>query len=122
MGLDRFLDKARALARLDHRNIIKVHRFFEAHGTAYIVMEYAEGETLSAFLERKGTLKETELKAILYPILDGLEVLLKQGANVSAENNRGRTPLYMAEDKKARETAEVLRRYGGLRWKRLKIQ
>ena len=74
-GLDRFVDEARALARFDHRHIIKVHRFFEAHGTAYIVMEYAEGETLSAFLERKGTLKEAELKAILYPILDGLEVV-----------------------------------------------
>ena len=74
-GLERFLDEARALARFDHRHIIKVHRFFEAHGTAYIVMEYAEGETLSAFLERKGTLKESELIAILYPILDGLEVV-----------------------------------------------
>ncbi|MYC12272.1 MAG: SUMF1/EgtB/PvdO family nonheme iron enzyme [Gemmatimonadetes bacterium] len=74
-GLDRFVDEARALARFDHRHIIKVYRFFEAHGTAYIVMEYAEGETLSAFLERKGTLKESELKSILYPILDGLEVV-----------------------------------------------
>ena len=74
-GLDRFLDEARALARFDHRHIIKVHRFFEAHGTAYIVMEYAEGETLSAFLERKGILREDELAAILYPLLDGLEVV-----------------------------------------------
>ena len=74
-GLERFLDEARALARFDHRHIIKVHRFFEEHGTAYIVMEYAEGETLTAFLERKGTLKEAELKPILYPILDGLEVV-----------------------------------------------
>ena len=74
-GLERFLDEARTLARFDHRNIIKVYRFFEAHGTAYIVMEYAEGETLSAFIERKGTLKEAELRAILYPILDGLEVV-----------------------------------------------
>ena len=74
-GLERFLDEARTLARFDHRHIIKVHRFFEAHGTAYIVMEYAEGETLSAFLERKGTLTEDELRGILYPILDGLEVV-----------------------------------------------
>ena len=74
-GLERFLDEARTLARFDHRHIIKVHRFFEAHGTAYIVMEYAEGETLSAYLDRKWTLKEAELKAILYPILDGLEVV-----------------------------------------------
>ncbi len=74
-GLERFLDEARTLARFDHRNIIKVYRFFEAHSTAYIVMEYAEGETLAAFLERKGTLTEAELRAILYPLLDGLEVV-----------------------------------------------
>ena len=74
-GLDRFLDEARTLARFDHRHIIKVHRYFQAHGTAYIVMEYAEGETLSSFLQSRGTLSEAELKAILYPILDGLEVV-----------------------------------------------
>ena len=74
-GLDRFLDEAQTLARFDHRHIIKVHRFFHAHGTAYIVMEYAEGETLSEFLKRRGTLREEELKAILYPILEGLEVV-----------------------------------------------
>ena len=74
-GLERFLDEARTLARFDHRHIIKVHRFFEAHGTAYIVMEYAEGETLSVYLERKGTLSEAELKGILYPLLDGLVVV-----------------------------------------------
>ena len=71
-GLDRFLDEARTLARFDHRHIVKVHRFFEEHNTAYIVMEYAEGETLSAYLKRKGVLTESELKAILHPILDGL--------------------------------------------------
>ncbi len=74
-GLDRFIDEARILARFHHPNIVRVHHFFEAHSTAYIVMEYVEGETLSAFLERKGTLKEAELKVILYPILDGLEVV-----------------------------------------------
>ena len=74
-GLERFLGEARTLARFDHRHIIKVYRFFEAHGTGYIVMEYAEGETLSAHLERKGPLSEAELKAILYPLLDGLEVV-----------------------------------------------
>ena len=76
-GLDRFLDEARTLARFDHRHIVKVYRFFEAHGTAYIVMEYAEGETLLAYLTRKGTLSEAELKGILYPLLDGLAVVHK---------------------------------------------
>ena len=71
-GLERFVKEAQILARFDHRHIIKVHRFFEAHGTAYIVMEYAEGETLAEFLGRKGTLTEAELKEILYPLLNGL--------------------------------------------------
>ena len=74
-GLDRFLDEAKTLARFDHRHIVKVHRRFEAHGTAYIVMEYAEGEPLSKYLERKGTLEEAELKGILYPLLSALEVV-----------------------------------------------
>ena len=77
-GLERFLDEAQTLAHFKHPNLIQVHRFFEAHGTAYIVMEYAEGETLSAFLERKGTLTEGELKAILLPLLDGLEVVHRE--------------------------------------------
>ncbi len=74
-GLARFLNEAQTLARFDHRHIIKVYRFFRAHGTGYIVMEYAEGETLSEVLQRKGTLTETELQALLFPILDGLAVV-----------------------------------------------
>ena len=74
-GLERFLDEARTLARFDHRNIVKVHRYFEANGTAYIVMEYAEGETLTAYFSRKRTLDEAELKRVLIPILDGLETI-----------------------------------------------
>ena len=74
-GLERFLDEARILARLQHPNIVRVHHFFEAHSTAYIAMDYVEGEDLSAYLVRKGTLSEDELKAILYPLLSALEVV-----------------------------------------------
>ena len=74
-GLERFLDEARILARFQHPNIVRVHHFFEAHSTAYIAMDYAEGETLSAHLERKGVLSEAELTGILYPLLSALEVV-----------------------------------------------
>ena len=74
-GLERFLDEARILARLHHPNIVRVHHFFEAHSTAYIAMDYVEGEDLSAHLTRKETLSEDELKAILHPLLSALEVV-----------------------------------------------
>ena len=71
-GLDRFLDEARVMARFKHPNIVQVQHFFQAHGTAYIVMEYVEGETLADLLKRRGTLTEAELKHILLPLLAGL--------------------------------------------------
>ncbi len=71
-GLGRFLDEARTLARFKHPNIIAVHRYFEAHNTAYIVMEFAEGETLDDVLKR-GVLEESRLLSVLMPLLDGLE-------------------------------------------------
>ena len=95
-GLGRFLDEASILARFDHRHIIKVHRFFEAYGTAYMVMEYAKGETLSAYLERKGILSEAELKEILYPLLDGLEVV--HGANLLHRDINPDNIVVRAED------------------------
>lgn len=71
-GLDRFLDEARILARFKHHNIIQVHRFFRAHGTAYIVMEYAEGETLSDHLDSQGPLSQSDIEGIVFPLLEGL--------------------------------------------------
>ena len=71
-GLNRFLDEARVMARFKHPNIVQVQHYFQAHGTACIVMEYVEGETLSDLFKRKGTLTESELKHILLPLLAGL--------------------------------------------------
>src|SRR5712691_3517252 len=41
-GKRRFLDESRTLASFRHPNIVRVMRFFEAHGTAYMVMEFVE--------------------------------------------------------------------------------
>src|SRR5213080_4700458 len=39
-GLKAFLEEARLIARFQHPNIVGVQRFFEAHGTGYIVFTY----------------------------------------------------------------------------------
>ena len=76
-GLERFLDEARLLVKFDHKNIVRVLRFIEAHDTAYIVMEYIDGETLSDRLKRDKTLSFDQLKSIVDPILAGLDVVHK---------------------------------------------
>ncbi|TMH96500.1 MAG: serine/threonine protein kinase, partial [Betaproteobacteria bacterium] len=45
-GKRRFLDESRTLASFRHPNIVRVMRFFEANGTAYMVMEFVEGAPL----------------------------------------------------------------------------
>ena len=72
-GLKRFLDEARALARFNHTNINKVHRVFEANGTAYLVLEYVEGRTLSEVLREEGRLPAPVLERLLADVLSGLE-------------------------------------------------
>ena len=78
-GLDRFLEEARVLAKFDHPNLPKVYRFFEAHGTAYIVMEYAEGATLSQLIKQRGSISEEEVIQILVPLMRGLQQVHKAG-------------------------------------------
>ena len=72
-GLSRFLDEARVLAKFRHPNIVRVNQIFEANNTAYIVMDYAKGESLDDLLKRVGPLSEQQTKDILFPILDGLK-------------------------------------------------
>lgn len=78
-GLERFIKEARILAQLRHPNIVRVLRFFEAHHTAYIVMEYEEGQSLARLIKDGDTATEEEIMTILPPLLDGLEVVHQAG-------------------------------------------
>ena len=72
-GLDRFQDEARTLARFEHPHLNQVHRHFKDNGTAYMVLEYIEGETLSDLLKREGRLKSPRLHRLVTELLSGLE-------------------------------------------------
>jgi serine/threonine protein kinase len=78
-GLERFREEARTLVNFRHPNIIPVHRLMEANGTAYLVMEYEDGDSLQQIVEREGTLDEETIKGILLPILDGLAQVHEAG-------------------------------------------
>ena len=75
-GLKNFVKEARALARFKHPNIVRVLRFLEANGTAYMVMEYEEGQSLADYLKREGPkLDELTLLKVFIPILNGLHAV-----------------------------------------------
>ena len=78
-GLQSFIKEARVLAKFSHPSLIQVHRYFEANDTAYFVMDYAQGVTLSTVLRQEGELPEARLRDILLPILDGLQEVHRLG-------------------------------------------
>lgn len=78
-GLARFLDEARTLARFEHPNLNRVHRFFETHGTAYLVLDYIDGEPLSARLARQGALPAADVERLLVEMTTALEEVHRAG-------------------------------------------
>ena len=75
-GLKSFINEARLLAQFDHASLLKVYRFWEANGTAYMVMPFLEGATLRdtvrALAEPPG---EAWIIALLMPLFDALSML-----------------------------------------------
>ena len=78
---DSFINEARLLAALDHPNVVRVYRCLEANGTAYMVMHYYQGETLSQRLQRWGKARPDAawVRKLLVQLLHGLEVVHSHG-------------------------------------------
>ncbi|TFW15868.1 serine/threonine protein kinase, partial [Massilia arenosa] len=92
-GLRSFINEARLLARFDHPALVKVYRFWEDQGTAYMAMRYYEGRTFkSVVLEAREAgepLDEAALRSILQPMLGALEALYASNIlhrDISPEN------------------------------------
>jgi non-specific serine/threonine protein kinase len=89
-GLKSFINEAQLLASFDHPSLLKVHRFWEGSGTAYMVMQYYPGQTLKqARKAMDGPPGEAWLRALVGPVLEALEVLHAGGVfhrDVSPDN------------------------------------
>ncbi len=80
-GLKRFVEEARALAKIKNlAGVVNVRDFFSANGTAYIVMEFLDGMSLKKYLQRKGgKLSVDEILTIMRPVMDSLTQVHKTG-------------------------------------------
>lgn len=79
-GLNQFVDEAKRLAKFQNTTgIVKVFDSFEENQTAYIIMEYLDGETLAAKLKRDGVMAADDAIALLMPIMESLETVHEEG-------------------------------------------
>ena len=80
LGLKSFVNEARLLARFDHPSLLKVHRFWEANGTAYMAMPVMRGRTVKEVrLDMVGAPDEAWLRALLDPLLGAIDKLHSEG-------------------------------------------
>lgn len=96
-GLTRFLDEAKNMCKFNtHKNIVNTFEYFEENNTAYIVMEFLDGCTLSQYMhERNDKLSVDESLQIVESICSALNDIHKVGIihrDVSPDN------IYICKD------------------------
>jgi serine/threonine protein kinase len=69
----RFNQEARAMARLNHPNIVRIYGIAEHDGLPSLAMEYIEGATLSKILTDRGRIEIDEALECILQICDGME-------------------------------------------------
>ncbi len=79
-GKKRFLQEARSLAKFSEEpGIVNVRDYFEENETAYIAMEYLQGDNLSAYVKRNGRMDAAELLRLMEPVMYSLEKIHQAG-------------------------------------------
>ena len=79
-GKERFLKEARVLSGfIEDSSIVTLRDYFEENGTAYIVMEYLDGEDLSHYAVRHGKFTFDEALDLLEPAMLALDKVHKKG-------------------------------------------
>ena len=73
-GMQMFLKEARKMSKVDNlTNVVRVRDIFQENETAYIVMDFVEGETLKARLDKTGPLTWKQAKDIFLPAIQAME-------------------------------------------------
>lgn len=75
-GMSKFIEEAKRLAQFqDGEGIVRIYDSFEANNTAYIIMEYLDGETLTSYLNREGKVPIDKAIELLTPVIRSLETI-----------------------------------------------
>lgn len=77
----KFLKEARTIARFKHPNIVKVYDVFEENNTAYYVMEYLDGQSLTDLIQAQGPLSEQSARYYFNLLLSAVECVHESKVN-----------------------------------------
>ena len=115
-GVDRFLFEAKNVAAFsEEEGIVDVLDYFQENGTAYIVMEFLDGQNLKDYVNTNGKFKLEQLVTLMTPIMKSLSYMHSRGIihrDISPDNimytKRGKLKLmdfgsaryYTNEDRK----------------------
>lgn len=91
-GVEHFLREAKSIAKFhNERGIVDVRAFFEENDTAYIIMEYLEGENLSDKIRSGEKYEASEIFRLFLPMMNTLEKMHRENIihrDISPENIR----------------------------------
>lgn len=89
-GVDRFLLEAKNVAAFsDEEGIVNVQDYFQENGTAYLVMDFLDGENLKEYVSRHGVFAFDKLVTLLLPVMKGLKDMHAKGVihrDISPDN------------------------------------
>ena len=93
----RFVREARAVAAVDHPNIIPVYAAGEADGMQFIAMRFVAGDTLQGIIRASGSLSPRRAAAFISPVASALDAAHAAGlvhrdvkpGNVLVDSRRG---------------------------------
>ncbi|MFA9414580.1 MULTISPECIES: Stk1 family PASTA domain-containing Ser/Thr kinase [unclassified Streptococcus] len=79
VAVARFQREARAMAELNHPNIVGIRDIGEDEGQQFIVMEYIDGWDLKKYIQEKGPLTSEEASRIMTEVLSAMTLAHQQG-------------------------------------------
>jgi len=77
--IDRFIREAQTLAKVEHRNLVRVFDAGEWEGNYYIVMEFIKGKSLGDVLKTRARLPWREAVSIIRECAQGLKAAAARG-------------------------------------------